>query len=99
MRSHEAGVLHAPGYGGPPIYLPSPADVMEVLPTLWARTVTRRPDGDVEVSISYHDRAWLARFLLGHADVVTPSDPDLVAEIAARAAEGLGHYDSDPAAG
>ena len=49
MRSHEAGVLHAPGYGGPPIYLPSPADVMEVLPTLWARTVTRRPDGVLEV--------------------------------------------------
>jgi proteasome accessory factor C len=60
--------------------------------------MTRRP-GDVEVSVSSHDRAWLARFLLGHADVVTPSDPGLVAEIAARAAEGLAHYGSDPAAG
>ena len=23
MRSHEAGVLHAEGYGGPPLYLPA----------------------------------------------------------------------------
>ena len=36
MRSHEAGVLHAEGYGGPPLYLPYPTDVMELLPQLLA---------------------------------------------------------------
>ena len=41
MRSHEAGVLHAEGYGGPPLYLPYPTDVMELLPQLWPRTVDR----------------------------------------------------------
>ena len=50
MRSHEAGVLHAPGYGGPPIYLPTPTDVMEFLPQLWARNVRRGEDGALEVA-------------------------------------------------
>lgn len=50
MRSHEAGVLHAPGYGGPPIYLPTPTDVMEFLPQLWARTVSRVPGGPLTVA-------------------------------------------------
>ena len=50
MRSHEAGVLHAPGYGGPPIYLPTPTDVMEFMPALWARNVHRRGDGVLEVA-------------------------------------------------
>lgn len=50
MRSHEAGVLHAPGYGGPPIYLPTPTDVMEFMPQLWARNVRRREDGVLEVA-------------------------------------------------
>lgn len=54
--------------------------------------VTRRPDGDLDVQIAYHDRAWLVRFLLGHADVVTPTDPGMVAEIAARAVAGLAAY-------
>lgn len=54
--------------------------------------VARRPDGDLDVSIAYHDRTWLLRFLLGHADVVTPTDPDFVAEIAARATSGLVAY-------
>ena len=49
MRSHEAGVLHAEGYGGPPLYLPMPADVMELLPQLWARTVTRDDEGRLTV--------------------------------------------------
>ncbi|MEH6381507.1 MAG: WYL domain-containing protein, partial [Dietzia cercidiphylli] len=57
--------------------------------------VVRRPDGDLDVSIAYHDRAWLVRFLLGHADVVTPSDPALAAEIAARATAGLALYQAD----
>lgn len=55
-------------------------------------TVVRRPDGDMDVEIAYHDRAWLLRFLLGHADVVTPADPELAREIADRAAAGLAVY-------
>lgn len=55
-------------------------------------SVVRRPDGDLDVEIAYHDRAWLLRFLLGHADVVTPADPALAAEIAERAAAGLAVY-------
>lgn len=54
--------------------------------------VVRRPDGDLDVRIAYHDRAWLLRFLLGHADVVTPTDPALAAEIAARGSAGLAVY-------
>jgi len=49
MRSHEAGVLHAEGYGGPPLYLPYPSDVMELLPQLWARTVDRDEAGRLTV--------------------------------------------------
>ncbi|MFL6153256.1 MAG: diaminopimelate decarboxylase [Ornithinibacter sp.] len=49
MRSHEAGVLHAEGYGGPPLYLPFPADVMELLPQLWPRTVDRDEEGRLTV--------------------------------------------------
>ena len=49
MRSHEAGVLHAEGYGGPPLYLPHPTDVMELLPQLWPRTVGRDEEGRLTV--------------------------------------------------
>ena len=42
MRAHEAGALHAEGYGGPPHWLPWPADVMELLPQLWPQTVAPR---------------------------------------------------------
>ncbi len=49
MRSHEAGVLHAEGYGGPPLYLPYPTDVMELLPQLWPRTVGRDETGRLTV--------------------------------------------------
>lgn len=45
MRAHEAGALHAEGYGGPPLYLPYPEDVNALLPQLWARTVHRGEDG------------------------------------------------------
>ena len=48
MRSHEAGALHAEGYGGPPLAAP-PADVMELLPQLWPRTVGRDDDGRLTV--------------------------------------------------
>ena len=49
MRSHEAGVLHAEGYGGPPLYLPTPGDVMELLPQLWPETVGRDDQGRLTV--------------------------------------------------
>ena len=49
MRSHEAGVLHAEGYGGPPLYLPTPGDVMELLPQLWPQTVARDDQGRLTV--------------------------------------------------
>jgi diaminopimelate decarboxylase len=49
MRSHEAGVLHAEGYGGPPLYLPYPSDVMELLPQLWPRSVDRDEAGRLTV--------------------------------------------------
>lgn len=58
-------------------------------------SVVRRPDGDLDVEVAYHDRAWLVRFLLGHAHVITPTDPELASEIAARAAEGLAVYESE----
>ena len=57
MRAHEAGALHAEGYGGPPHWLPWPADVMELLPQLWPQTVRRDGSGRLEV---------------GGVDVVTP---------------------------
>ncbi|HYN66439.1 MAG TPA: diaminopimelate decarboxylase, partial [Ornithinibacter sp.] len=59
MRSHEAGVLHAEGYGGPPLYLPFPTDVMELLPQLWARTVDR--DGAGRLTVGGVDVLTLAR--------------------------------------
>ncbi len=49
MRSHEAGVLHADGYGGPPIYLPSSSETMGLHPQLWARSVARDEEGRLTV--------------------------------------------------
>ena len=48
------------------------------------------------MEIAYHDRAWLLRFLLGHADVVRAADPELSAEVARRAGEGLEAYSAEP---
>lgn len=50
MRAHEAGALHAEGYGGPPIWLPHPTDVMELLPQLWPATIDRDADGRLTVA-------------------------------------------------
>lgn len=50
MRAHEAGALHAEGYGGPPLYLPFPTDVNELLTPLWPASVRRRADGRLEVA-------------------------------------------------
>ena len=49
MRAHEAGALHAEGYGGPPHWLPTPGDVNELMPQLWAQTVTRDAEGRLTV--------------------------------------------------
>ena len=49
MRAHEAGALHAEGYGGPPHWLPWPADVIELVPQLWAPTVGRDEQGRLTV--------------------------------------------------
>ncbi|MFN8097802.1 MAG: diaminopimelate decarboxylase [Dermatophilaceae bacterium] len=49
MRAHEAGALHAEGYGGPPIWLPHPSDVMELLPQLWPQTARRDAEGRLVV--------------------------------------------------
>ncbi len=49
MRAHEAGALHADGYGGPPLWLPTPRDVNELLPQLWASSVRRNEQGRLEV--------------------------------------------------
>ncbi|HET9895783.1 MAG TPA: diaminopimelate decarboxylase [Streptosporangiaceae bacterium] len=52
MPVHEAGALHASGYGDVavvPAWLRPPADVNELLPQLWARTVRRGEAGEIEV--------------------------------------------------
>ena len=52
MSAHEAGALHAPGYGGTaavPAWLRPPGDVNELLPSLWSSTVTRGEDGVLRV--------------------------------------------------
>lgn len=50
MRAHEAGALHAPGYAGPPLFLPTPGDVSEILPVLWPAGTQRAGDGRLEVA-------------------------------------------------
>jgi diaminopimelate decarboxylase len=49
MRAHEAGQLHAEGYGGPPHWLPWPSDVNELLPQLWPRSARRDDEGRLQV--------------------------------------------------
>jgi diaminopimelate decarboxylase len=49
VRAHEAGALHAEGYGGPS-WLPVPQDVNALLPGLWAANVTRSPSGALSVA-------------------------------------------------
>jgi diaminopimelate decarboxylase len=49
VRAHEAGQLHAEGYGGPPHWLPWPSDVNELLPQLWSQSIRRDDEGRLEV--------------------------------------------------
>ncbi|GAB7190423.1 diaminopimelate decarboxylase [Kineococcus sp. NUM-3379] len=51
-HTHEGGAMHSPGYATVavvPAWLRPPADVDELLPALWARTVTRGGDGALRV--------------------------------------------------
>jgi diaminopimelate decarboxylase len=61
MSAHEAGALHAPGYGSiatVPAWLRPPADVNELLPEVWAGTVRRTDSGVLEVGgVNAHDLA------------------------------------------
>ena len=50
MRAHEAGALHAEGYGAAPHWLPYPDEVMALLPELWSSNVTRGADGALTVA-------------------------------------------------
>ncbi len=49
MRAHEAGALHADGYGAPP-WLAVPGDPNALVPALWARGVQRAGDGELTVA-------------------------------------------------
>ena len=52
MATHEAGALHAPGYGGVayvPSWLRAPSDASELLPQLWSSSVGREPSGELSV--------------------------------------------------
>ncbi|HET6666756.1 MAG TPA: diaminopimelate decarboxylase [Intrasporangium sp.] len=48
MRAHEAGALHAEGYGGP-TWLEPPGDVSALVPSLWASSVGRSANGVLTV--------------------------------------------------
>ena len=50
MRAHEAGALHAEGYGGPPQWLPYPRNVNDLLPMLWPSSVRRDERGRLQVA-------------------------------------------------
>ncbi len=50
LRAHEAGALHAEGYGGPPQWLPYPSDVNELLPQLWPASIGRDAKGRLTVA-------------------------------------------------
>ncbi len=63
MSAHEAGVLHAPGYGGVatvPGWLRPPGDVNELLAPLWARSVRRDEGADGVLQVGGVDVADLA---------------------------------------
>jgi diaminopimelate decarboxylase len=61
MSAHEAGALHAPGYGSTatvPAWLRPPQDVNGLLPQVWAETVRRADGGALEVGgVSVNDLA------------------------------------------
>ena len=95
MRSHEAGVLHAEGYGGPPLYLPYPSDVMELLPQLWPRTVSRDDAGRLTVGgldvVTLAEEHGTAAYVLDEEDFRSRARE--FRECFASAFEGLGGAD------
>jgi len=50
MRAHEAGILHADGYGITPNWLPEPDDLSRLMPQLWPRNIARDADGELSVA-------------------------------------------------
>jgi len=75
MAAHEAGALHAPGYGGVatvPAWLRSPTDVNEMLPILWSRTTGRGEDGVLSVGgldvVTLAERFGTPAYVLDEAD-------------------------------
>ncbi|MBD3782111.1 MAG: diaminopimelate decarboxylase [Micrococcales bacterium] len=72
MRAHEAGALHAEGYGGPPLYLPYPSDVMELLPQLWPESIGRDDAGRLTVAgldvVTLAERHGTAAYVLDEGD-------------------------------
>ena len=50
MRAHEAGILHADGYGASPQWLPEPEDLSALMPQLWARNTSRNSAGELCVA-------------------------------------------------
>ncbi len=50
MRAHEAGTLHADGYGITPNWLPEPEDLSALMPQLWARNTARDDSGALTVA-------------------------------------------------
>ncbi len=72
MRAHEAGALHASGYGGPPLWLPTPTDVNELLPILWPHTARRDDRGRLEVggvdAVSVAEQFGTPAYVIDEAD-------------------------------
>ena len=85
MRTHEAGALHAEGYGAP-AWLPVPTDANALLPALWASGVSRTPSG--MLSVAGVDAAALAELFGTPAYVVDEAD------FRARARAFAGAFDS-----
>jgi len=55
VATHEAGALHAPGYGGVavvPGWLRPPGDVNQLLAPLWAASVDRGAQGSIEITVT-----------------------------------------------
>ncbi len=75
MGAHEAGALHAPGYGGVatvPAWLRPPTDVNELIPQLWSSTVRRNASGVLEIGgvdvVDLAERFGTPAYVLDEAD-------------------------------
>lgn len=72
MRAHEAGALHAEGYGGPPQWLPTPTDVNDLLPQLWPQGTSRDEAGRLTVDgvdvVSIAEQFGTAAYVMSEVD-------------------------------